>query len=91
MKDDDPEGFQKIFDDATFKWYIFRLRAKMDNYNVMTTLVTRLLYNILCSLFLLFKDEARLKTTVFEVREINYKDYNEKLLKEIKELEQAGF
>jgi len=69
MKDDDSDGFQKIFDDATFKWYVFRLRSKMDSYN----------------------DEQRLKTTVFEVRDINYKDYNERLLKEIKELEQSGF
>jgi len=37
------------------------------------------------------KDEQRLKTNVYELREINYKDYNERLLKEIKEMEQAGY
>lgn len=34
MKDDDPAAFQKVFEDATFQWYVFRLRVKMEMYNV---------------------------------------------------------
>ena len=37
----------------------------------------------------LFQDENRLKTTVYETKEINYKDYNEFLIKEIKNLSLA--
>ena len=90
MKDEDADGYQKAFDDATFKCYIFRLRAKMDTYNVRSALLLLSLIETNCLIFTL-KDESRLKTNVYEVREINYKDYNEKLLKEIKEMEQAGY
>jgi NAD kinase len=34
LKDTDNNEFQKIFEEATFKWYIFRLRVKMEMYNV---------------------------------------------------------
>lgn len=37
MKDSDNAQFQRIFEDATFKWYIFRLRVKMEMYNVSCT------------------------------------------------------
>lgn len=37
-------------------------------------------------LLLNLKDENRLKTNVYEVREMNYKDYNERLIREIKEM-----
>ena len=32
------------------------------------------------------QDENRLKTNVYEAREINYKEYSEKLIREIKEM-----
>lgn len=34
MKDSDNAQFQKVFEDATFKWYVLRLRVKMEMYNV---------------------------------------------------------
>ena len=36
--------------------------------------------------FVAIQDENRLKTNVVEVREVNYKDYCERLIKETKEL-----
>jgi hypothetical protein len=32
------------------------------------------------------KDENRLKTNVYEVKEINYKEHNERLIREMKEM-----
>ncbi|XP_046438075.1 replication protein A 70 kDa DNA-binding subunit-like [Daphnia pulex] len=64
LKDSDNNEFQKIFEEATFKWYVFRLRVKMETYN----------------------DESRLKTNVYEVKEINYKEHNERLIREMKEM-----
>jgi len=64
MKESDPTQYQKCFEESTFKWFIFKLRVKMEMYN----------------------DENRLKTNVVDVREMNYKEYNEKLIKDIKEL-----
>lgn len=37
MKDDDAAQFQKVFEDSTFKWYVFRLRVKMEMYNVSSS------------------------------------------------------
>ncbi len=34
LKDSDNNEFQKVFEEATFKWYVFRLRVKMEMYNV---------------------------------------------------------
>ncbi|KAK4019388.1 replication protein A 70 kDa DNA-binding subunit [Daphnia magna] len=64
LKDTDNAEFQKIFEEATFKWYVFRLRVKMEMYN----------------------DENRLKTNVYEVKEVNYKEHNERLIRELKEM-----
>jgi len=64
MKESDPTQYQKCFEESTFKWFVFKLRVKMEMYN----------------------DENRLKTNVVDVREMNYKEYNEKLIKDIKEL-----
>ncbi|KAI9564074.1 Replication protein A 70 kDa D-binding subunit [Daphnia sinensis] len=64
LKDTDNAEFQKIFEAATFKWYVFRLRVKMEMYN----------------------DENRLKTNVYEVKEVNYKEHNERLIRELKEM-----
>lgn len=64
LKESDNAEFQKIFEEATFKSYIFKLRVKMEMYN----------------------DENRLKTNVYEVKSLDNKDYNSRLLKEIKEM-----
>ena len=86
LKDSDNGAFQKIFEEATFKWYIFRLRVNMENYNVSPDYNLNML--ILKPLFTFFyeQDENRLKTNVYEAREINFKEYNEKLIREIKEM-----
>jgi replication factor A1 len=38
LKDSDSTQFQKVFEDATFKWFVFRLRVKMEMYNVCTNI-----------------------------------------------------
>ena len=35
LKDSDHVEFDKLFENATFKWYIFRLRVKMETYKVI--------------------------------------------------------
>ena len=86
LKDSDNGEFQKIFEEATFKWYKFRLRVKMETYNVSHNYNL----NILILMAIVYiggdQDENRLKTNVYEAREINYKEYNEKLIEEIKEM-----
>jgi hypothetical protein len=32
------------------------------------------------------KDEKRLKTVIYEVKEMNYKEHNERLIREMKEM-----
>ena len=34
MRDTDEQAFDNIFQQANFREYIFRVRAKVDNYNV---------------------------------------------------------
>ena len=34
LKESDNAEFQKIFEEATFKSYVFKLRVKMEMYNV---------------------------------------------------------
>ena len=38
MKDTDEQAFDNVFQQANFKEYIFRVRAKMDTFNVRRTL-----------------------------------------------------
>ena len=34
LKDNNPDAFQNVFTEATFKEFLFKLRVKMETYNV---------------------------------------------------------
>ena len=64
----------------------------MEMYNVSWNAIDIMCFTdsssliIFCFVIVSMQDENRLKTNVIEVREMNYKEYNEKLIKDIKEL-----
>ena len=39
MRESDEQAFDNVFQQANFKEYIFRVRAKMDTYNVSLSVV----------------------------------------------------
>lgn len=64
LRETDEVKFDDVFDEAAFKPYIFKLRAKMETYN----------------------DETRLKTICMKATPIDWREYGQHLLSEIKKL-----
>ncbi|XP_050301275.1 replication protein A 70 kDa DNA-binding subunit [Anthonomus grandis grandis] len=62
--DNDKHRFTELMESTHFKEFIFKCRAKMENYN----------------------DESRLKTVAVRVDPINYEEYNNHLINNIKQL-----
>lgn len=82
------ERFDEVINDAAFKSFIFRLRTKMETYNVRKlfgTSSTSALPEWRCK----FQDENRLKTSVVSITPVNYVEYTQKLLKDIADLEKS--
>ena len=68
LKINSPDGYQQVFQQATFKSFTFRMRAQVQTYN----------------------DEQRLKTSVVDVKKIDYKAYCASLLTQLKEITGMG-
>lgn len=64
LKDTDEVKYDDVFDEAAFKPYIFKFRAKMETYN----------------------DETRLKTICMKATPIDWREYGQHLLGEIKKM-----
>nr|CAD7595511.1 unnamed protein product [Timema genevievae] len=78
----DQNMYNSFFKNATFKSFIFKLRAKMEFYNVSSWCVCVCVW---------FQDERRLKVTIAQVKPINFKEYNNTLMDNIKKLSDIDF
>ena len=84
MKDTDESAFDGVFQQANFKEYIFKVRAKMDTFNVSIIIYTLLAVWSLNGFVLCVQDEQRLKCYCVVATPVNYVQETRRRIEEIK-------
>ncbi|ELV11146.1 Replication protein A 70 kDa DNA-binding subunit [Tupaia chinensis] len=65
------QAFEEVFQNANFRSFTFKIRVKLETYNVQTA-------------FLFSKDESRIKATVMDVKPVDYREYGRRLIMNIR-------